>query len=151
MLNLTDSDFQRLYTYIKKHYGIDLSKKKQLIVSRLSNTLASQGFKDFSAYVDEILSGRDPEMVTAMLNKLTTNYTYFLREEDHFKYLWEKACPRQGSVHMERRLFVRRRTLHHLHVFKGVFRCPGFPVGYQASGHGYITEDSEHGHLSLLQ
>ena len=64
MLNLTDSDFQRLYTYIKKHYGIDLSKKKQLIVSRLSNTLASQGFKDFSAYVDEILSGRDPEMVT---------------------------------------------------------------------------------------
>ena len=63
MLDLTDSDFQRLYTYIKQHYGIDLSKKKQLIVSRLSNTLTAQGFKDFSAYVDEIMSGRDPEMV----------------------------------------------------------------------------------------
>ena len=24
-----------------------------------------------------------------MLNKLTTNYTYFLREEAHFKYLWD--------------------------------------------------------------
>ena len=32
MLTLTDSDFQNLYTYIKKNYGIDLSKKKQLIV-----------------------------------------------------------------------------------------------------------------------
>lgn len=99
MLNLTDSDFQRLFTYIKKHYGIDLSKKKQLIVSRLSNTLASQGFKDFSAYVDEILSGRDPEMVTAMLNKLTTNYTYFLREEDHFKYLWDVVLPDLEKKH----------------------------------------------------
>ena len=28
MLPLTDADFTRLYTYIKTHYGIDLSKKK---------------------------------------------------------------------------------------------------------------------------
>ena len=27
MLTLTDSDFQRLYTYIKQHYGIDIKKK----------------------------------------------------------------------------------------------------------------------------
>ena len=31
MLTLTDNDFQRLYKYIQKNYGIDLSKKKQLI------------------------------------------------------------------------------------------------------------------------
>ena len=49
MLTLTDNDFQRLYSYIKKNYGIDLSKKKQLIVSRLSNTLSALGFGDFSA------------------------------------------------------------------------------------------------------
>lgn len=99
MLELTDSDFQRLYTYIKKHYGIDLSKKKQLIVSRLSNTLTAQGFQDFSAYVDDILSGRDPDMVTAMLNKLTTNYTYFLREEAHFQYLWDVVLPDLAKKH----------------------------------------------------
>ena len=46
MLTLTDHDFQRLYAYIKKNYGIDLSKKKQLIVSRLSNSLSSQGYHD---------------------------------------------------------------------------------------------------------
>ena len=28
MLSLSEHDFQRLYTYIKKNYGIDLSKKK---------------------------------------------------------------------------------------------------------------------------
>ncbi len=99
MLTLTEHDFQRLYGYIKQHYGIDLSKKKQLIVSRLSNTLSAQGFKDFSTYVDHILSGRDPEMVTAMLNKLTTNYTYFLREEAHFKYLWDVILPDLQKKH----------------------------------------------------
>ena len=99
MLTLTDNDFQRLYTYIKKNYGIDLSKKKQLIVSRLSNTLAAQGFQNFSAYVDEIISGRDSEMVTAMLNKLTTNYTYFLREEAHFKYFEEVVLPDLAQKH----------------------------------------------------
>lgn len=99
MLTLTDNDFQRLYSYIKKNYGIDLSKKKQLIVSRLSNTLSAKGFRDFSAYVDEIISGRDPEMVTAMLNKLTTNYTYFLREEAHFKYFEKVVLPDLAQKH----------------------------------------------------
>ncbi len=99
MLTLTDKDFQRLYSHIKQHYGIDLSKKKQLIVSRLSHTLSSQGYGDFTAYVDDIISGRDPDMVTAMLNKLTTNYTYFLREEDHFKYLWDVVLPELEQKH----------------------------------------------------
>lgn len=27
MLTLTDEDFHRLYTYIKKNYGIDLGKR----------------------------------------------------------------------------------------------------------------------------
>ena len=99
MLTLTDADFHRLYTYIKKNYGIDLSKKKQLIVSRLTNTLTAQGYTSFAQYVDEILSGKDKDMVTSMLNKLTTNYTYFLREEAHFKYLWDTVLPVLSKRH----------------------------------------------------
>lgn len=99
MLTLTDSDFQRLYTYIRKNYGIDLSKKKQLIVSRLTNTLTARGYTGFSQYVEEILSGRDKEMVTSMLNRLTTNYTYFLREEAHFKFLWDMVLPALAKRH----------------------------------------------------
>ena len=109
MLALSDSDFQRLYTYIKKNYGIDLSKKKQLIISRLSNSLSAQGYQDFSTYVDEIVSGRDTEMVTAMLNKLTTNYTYFLREEEpalHIANTLSFACffAKSGRITSQRYL-----------------------------------------------
>lgn len=44
-MQLTDSDFTRLYTYVKNSYGIDLSKKKQLISSRLNNMLIQQGYR----------------------------------------------------------------------------------------------------------
>jgi len=98
MLNLSDADFRKLYTYIKQNYGIDLSKKKQLIVSRLSNTLKAQGYT-FTQYVDEIVSGRDKEKTISMLNKLTTNYTYFLREEAHFKFLWDTVLPWLAKKH----------------------------------------------------
>lgn len=99
MLTLTDQDFRRLYTYIRQYYGIDLSKKKQLIVSRLSNMLAAEGYMSFAPYVDKILSGGQGETVNTMLNKLTTNYTYFLREEAHFQYLKQTVLPALSKAH----------------------------------------------------
>lgn len=99
MLTLSDADFKRLYTYIQKNYGIDLSKKKQLIVGRLSNELSAKGYTDFKPFVDQILSGSDPASTTSMLNKLTTNYTYFMREENHFKYMMSTVLPQLTKKH----------------------------------------------------
>lgn len=98
-MNLTDADFDRLSSHIKKYYGIDLCKKKQLVVSRLSNTLKANGFNSFSQYIDAVISGKDKDMVTSMLNKLTTNYTYFLREEEHFEFLQDTVLPMLAKKH----------------------------------------------------
>ncbi|MFR2254118.1 MAG: hypothetical protein ACLS6H_08905 [Clostridium sp.] len=46
--------------------------------------LQQKGFHSFTEYIDEIISGKDPEMVSVMLNKLTTNYTYFMRGKRTF-------------------------------------------------------------------
>lgn len=54
MDTLTDEDFTRMYQYIQSHYGIDLHKKKQLIVSRLTNVISLQGYDSFHTYTDEI-------------------------------------------------------------------------------------------------
>lgn len=99
MMTLSDADFHRLYTYIQSHYGIDLSQKKQLISSRLSHSLQAQGYTSFSQYVDDILSGTDKNMVTFLINKLTTNYTYFMREEAHFQFLINTALPAFTKAH----------------------------------------------------
>ncbi len=93
MLTITDNDFHRLVNFVKSNYGIDLSKKKQLIMGRLSNTIMTMGYTSFKDYIDYLLRTRKPEDVEVMLNKLTTNYTYFMREEAHFKFFTSTILP----------------------------------------------------------
>lgn len=106
MLTINESDFQRLVHFVKQNYGIDLSKKKQLIVGRLSNTILGMGFSTFTQYVDHLLKTKQPEDLELMLNKLTTNYTYFMREEAHFKFFTDTILPYLTSVKKDRVLSI---------------------------------------------
>ena len=99
MDTLTDEDFTRMYQYIQSHYGIDLHKKKQLIVSRLTNVISLQGYDSFHTYTDDIVNGRRPDLISSMLGKLTTNYTYFMREEQHFDFLKDTILPYLAEKH----------------------------------------------------
>jgi len=92
MIKLTDVEFQEFVQYMHKNYGIDLSKKRQLIEGRLSNMVERKGMKSFSEYMNSIKKN-DKDEISLLINKLTTNYTYFYREENHFKYLREVILP----------------------------------------------------------
>ena len=89
---MSDGDFHKLVQFIQENYGIDLSKKKQLICSRLSNSLKAKGYPDFRSFVNHLFTKKDPDDLELLLNKLTTNYTFFMRERDHFTYFSEKSC-----------------------------------------------------------
>ena len=93
MLTINDRDFQRLVTFVHQHYGIDLSKKRQLIVGRLSNSIMSMGFSSFEEYIDNLINNKKPEDLELMLNKLTTNYTFFMRESSHFEFFKDTILP----------------------------------------------------------
>lgn len=92
MIKLTDAEFLEFVNYMHKNYGIDLSKKRQLIEGRLSNMVERKGMKTFSEYMNSIKKN-DKGEISLLINKLTTNYTYFYREENHFKYLKEVILP----------------------------------------------------------
>ncbi|MEG1971552.1 MAG: CheR family methyltransferase [Oscillospiraceae bacterium] len=93
MINITEKEFVDLSTFIKTNYGIDLTKKKVLIESRLANTLMQKGMKSFTEYIDLVKRDRNGEEITVLLNKLTTNHTYFLREQQHFNFLKTDVMP----------------------------------------------------------
>lgn len=93
MINLQEKDFQRLVRFVKDNYGINLSQKRQLIIGRLSNSVVSMGFSTFTEYIDHILSEKNPQDIELMLNKLTTNYSFFLRESAHFDYFNQTVLP----------------------------------------------------------
>ncbi|MCI8645287.1 MAG: protein-glutamate O-methyltransferase CheR [Firmicutes bacterium] len=93
MLTISTQDFNRLVTFMKGSYGIDLSKKQQLIVGRLSRTIAEMGFSTFTEYVDHILNKKNPQDIEVLINKLTTNYTFFMREKTHFDFFQKTILP----------------------------------------------------------
>lgn len=96
---LTSEDFTRLYQFIQQHYGIDLSKKKELVASRLVLSLKSYGYVSFHDLVNDVVAGRRPDLIDPLLGKLTTNYTYFMREEEHFRFLQRTVLPELSQKH----------------------------------------------------
>ncbi len=93
ILTLTDEDFARIVTYIKANFGINLEKKRVLVDGRLMNIVATQGYSSYRAYLDTILTGKDPQELERFVNKLTTNHTFFLREPEHFDFMKETVLP----------------------------------------------------------
>lgn len=93
MVKLTDQEFKELTAFVHKSYGIDLSKKRILIEGRMSNMLADHGIKTFKEYMNILFADKSGNEMTQLLNKLTTNYTYFKRENEHFDFMTQQVLP----------------------------------------------------------
>ena len=93
MLNLQDNEFNYITSYIKTHYGVNLEKKRHLIEGRLSNHIASLGFSNYMEYFESAIQDKKGQEMTSLINKLTTNHTYFLREKSHFDFYREHVLP----------------------------------------------------------
>ena len=92
-MTLEDRDFTRLMRYMYDNFGINLEKKRTLIEGRLSNTLQIQGYTSFHDYIDDVMADRNGSMVNELITRLTTNYTYFMREEVHYEFMSKVALP----------------------------------------------------------
>lgn len=98
-LLISDGDFNRMVRFVQSNYGIDLHAKRQLIQSRLSAVIKGKGFSDFSAYVDYLLTRGNGEDINQLLSKLTTNYTYFMRETESFDFFVSHILPELERRH----------------------------------------------------
>lgn len=92
-LQITDADFHRMVDFVKSSYGIDLSQKRQLITGRLSPTIRQLGYHSFSDFVSHLIEKKDDDEITMILNKLTTNYTFFMREKEHLDFFQQRIIP----------------------------------------------------------
>ena len=93
MIKITDKEFQHLVDYIKKHYGINLQQKRILLEGRLNSYLEEHGLKTFSEYIKMLEADTAGKEITNLLNKVTTNHTFFMRESEHFTYLKNQVLP----------------------------------------------------------
>lgn len=85
--SLSDVEFERLRSLVRRHTAIELSDgKRALVFSRFSRRLRSLGLSSFGQYCDLVESGDEAE-VSALATTITTNFTRFFREDYHFEFL----------------------------------------------------------------
>ncbi len=92
-LEITEQEFQRLVKFMYDNFGINLAAKKVLIQGRLGNMLIERGFKNYNEYIDTVLADKTGAEVNTILNKLTTNHTFFMREPEHYTFLNDVVLP----------------------------------------------------------
>ncbi|HEX5394720.1 MAG TPA: protein-glutamate O-methyltransferase CheR [Rhodocyclaceae bacterium] len=85
---ISSKEFAAFQKLIYDVAGISMSDaKKVLMVGRLSKRLRHHKFTTFDQYYKYVTGGTDPQEFQLMVDLLTTNETYFFREEKHFDFL----------------------------------------------------------------
>ncbi|MDX1351613.1 MAG: chemotaxis protein CheR, partial [Thiomicrorhabdus sp.] len=88
-----DSDFNRVKTIVYDFAGIDLNdSKKNLVYNRLSKRIRFLNMHTFAEYLNYVEEQGESEFVH-LINAITTNLTFFFRENHHFEYLADTVIP----------------------------------------------------------
>lgn len=90
---MTDAEFIRISQFLKRKYGIDMTQKKEIMVGRLDNNLRKHGFDSYVAYMNAVETDITGNLEKELVNLLTTNHTYFMREFEHFDFMRKEILP----------------------------------------------------------
>lgn len=91
-LDLSDADFEKLCVIVHKNTGITIGHgRKSMILSRLRRRLREIGDSDFETYISRVK--KDPDEMQELINRVTTNKTYFYRTPRIWTHFLESVVP----------------------------------------------------------
>jgi len=91
--DFTEQDFMRVKTLVYDFAGIDLNdSKKNLVYNRLAKRIRFLELNSFKEYLSFVEAQGEAEFVH-LINAITTNLTFFFRENHHFEYLANTVIP----------------------------------------------------------
>ncbi|MDY0186895.1 MAG: protein-glutamate O-methyltransferase [Syntrophus sp. (in: bacteria)] len=86
--DLSDRDFERISQLVHSQCGINLHDgKKELVKARLGKRLREGNYRSFSDYYKHVTTREGTDELITMIDSISTNLTYFFREESHFQRL----------------------------------------------------------------
>jgi chemotaxis protein methyltransferase CheR len=107
MITITDREFKQLSEFIQSHYGIHLKKEKQaLVIGRLHQVLQKKNLNTFTEYYQYLVNDRTGEAVETLIDKMTTNHTFFMREAEHFVFFRDRVLPHLVQTSKDRDLRI---------------------------------------------
>lgn len=98
-MDLSQHSFEAVTRLFRDVSGIQLtSAKRSLVVGRLQKLAAERGAASLDEYVDELTRGTDAQELVRVVDRLTTNETYFFREPQHFRHLVDAVQRRNPAA-----------------------------------------------------
>lgn len=95
---LSDALFHKFAELAFNRTGIHMHDgKKPLMQSRLAKVLRQRQLNSYKEYYDLLDKDRDGDLVMEFVNAVSTNTTYFFREEKHFEFLRKNWAPQMGN------------------------------------------------------
>jgi chemotaxis protein methyltransferase CheR len=87
-MSLSQHSFNAITDMFHRVSGIRLTEaKRSLVTGRLQKLAHERGIDSLDQYVEQLLHSGDDLQIVQVVDKLTTNETYFFREPQHFDYL----------------------------------------------------------------
>ncbi len=94
IVELSDKEFWLISDLVRERFGINLTdKKKALVRGRLNSLVKSQGFSTFEEYYKKIIDDTTGGSLLSLIDRISTNHSFFFREADHFDFLTTTALP----------------------------------------------------------
>lgn len=88
------TDFEFIINLVYERCRVRLHEgKHQLIRARLGKRMRALGIATLGEYCDLLRRNEGAAELTHMVDALTTNFTNFLREKDHFEFMIQTALP----------------------------------------------------------
>lgn len=91
---LLEHEFELMRQLIYERTGICMTdSKRALLIGRLGAVVKERGLRTFQEYYDLLQRDTTGTVLTELFGRITTNYTYFNREPDHFNFLIKNLLP----------------------------------------------------------
>lgn len=94
---LEPAEYEQIRRWLYETSGIQLrAGKEALVAARLQRHVISGGHRSYRDLFEKLRRDQSGEILTSVLDSLTTNHTGFLRERRHFDFLTDHIAPQRG-------------------------------------------------------
>ncbi|MCB2210815.1 protein-glutamate O-methyltransferase CheR [bacterium] len=92
---INDKEFKQIRELIYSRFGINLTEQKRaLVTGRLNKVLREGGFASFQDYLLAVEKDDTGKSLSQLVDRISTNHTYFWREPDHFVFFRDEFLPK---------------------------------------------------------
>jgi len=93
-LDLSNDELGLISNLVYTRFGIVLGERKRaLIIGRLQKILRTSQFGSFRDYYDYVVNESSGAALLTLIDRISTNHTFFFRENDHFEFFTSVALP----------------------------------------------------------